>query len=349
MSPPMTPLAGDTSLATIQSQPLRASLALACSTTFSVSAANPITRPRPPGLEMRHGREDVRVLDQRQRRRAAAALLELLAAAGRRCASPRPRRRTRATSAGSARSTAASISRALSTLTTLHAWRVGNVHRPRHQRHLGAGRCGGRGDGVALLAGRAVGDVAHRIDRLVGRPGGDQHAPAGERDCGAARSSARPRPRSRAVRPCGRRRPRRSPPSRRRSGRSTRRRRRRAAPDCGGSRRAATCADSSPARSAPCLSVASRTVEARSSAWPFAIFAIRSAVAGATTIRSVSRASRIWPTSNSLAASNKSVKACSPASAPADSGVTNCCAAAVITTRTAAPRSRSRRIRSSAL
>ncbi len=42
------------------------------------------------------------------------------------------------------------------------------------------------------------------------------------------------------------------------------------------------------------------TALARSSACPPAILAIRSAVAGATTTRSVSRASRIWPTSNSL-------------------------------------------------
>src|SRR5690606_13429186 len=38
-SPPMTPLCGETSLATIQSQPLLRSFALACSITFSVSAA----------------------------------------------------------------------------------------------------------------------------------------------------------------------------------------------------------------------------------------------------------------------------------------------------------------------
>src|SRR5581483_71564 len=42
-SPPMTPVEGDTSLATIQSAPLALRLALAYSTTFSVSAANPIT------------------------------------------------------------------------------------------------------------------------------------------------------------------------------------------------------------------------------------------------------------------------------------------------------------------
>src|SRR3569623_2910452 len=43
VSPPMMPAAGETSLARIQSQPLRASLACALATTFSVSAAKPMT------------------------------------------------------------------------------------------------------------------------------------------------------------------------------------------------------------------------------------------------------------------------------------------------------------------
>ena len=38
-----------------------------------------------------------------------------------------------------------------------------------------------RRDRMALLAGGAVGDVAHRIDRLMGRARGHQHALAGER------------------------------------------------------------------------------------------------------------------------------------------------------------------------
>src|SRR4029079_1813171 len=42
-SPPMTPLSAETSFARIQSHPLRQSLAVACSTTFSVSAPKPIT------------------------------------------------------------------------------------------------------------------------------------------------------------------------------------------------------------------------------------------------------------------------------------------------------------------
>ena len=219
---------------------------------------------------------------------------------------------------------------------------------PLNQHHLGAG--GGRrcGDGVALLAGRAVGDVAHRIDRLVGRAGRDQHALAGKRS-GPGAAALPPRRRFRAARPCGRGPLRRARPSRPRSGRRRARRRRRAARDCAASPWPPTSAGSSPARCRIGLSVASSTAVARSSAWPPAIFAIRSAVAGATTMRSVSRARRIWPTSNSLCGSNRSVKARSPLSAPAASGVTKCCAAAVRMQRTWAPRSCRRRMRSSDL
>ena len=95
--------------------------------------------------------------------------------------------------------------------------------------------------------------------------------------------------------------------------------------------------------------VAKSTVEARSSACPQAIFAIRFAVAGATTIASASRASRIWPMSASSSRSNRSVWARDPAKEAAASGVTNCCAPLVRMQRTPAPRSRSRRMRSSDL
>ncbi len=54
------------------------------------------------------------------------------------------------------------------------------------------------------------------------------------------------------------------------------------------------------------LSVASRVVEARSSARPLAALAIRSAVAGATTIRSAERDSSIWPISASSVSENRS-------------------------------------------
>ena len=125
-----------------------------------------------------------------------------------------------ATSTGSARSTACSISRALSTCTVFDAGRIGQIDRAADQRHLGAGGCRRRGDGVALLAGGAVGDVAHRIDRLVRRAGGDQHALALAAAARVARRAIfRPRRRSPAARPCGRARARPLPPSRPRWGR----------------------------------------------------------------------------------------------------------------------------------
>ena len=42
----------------------------------------------------------------------------------------------------------------------------------------------GSGDGVALFARRTVGEVAHRVDRLVGRPAGDERANAAQRPVG---------------------------------------------------------------------------------------------------------------------------------------------------------------------
>ena len=97
------------------------------------------------------------------------------------------------------------------------------------------------------------------------------------------------------------------------------------------------------------LSVAISTVEARSFACPPAIFAIRSAVQGATTSRSASRESSICPIPASSVRSNRSRYTFSAASALADNGVTNSSAARVSTGTTVAPRSRSRRIRSSDL
>ena len=84
-------------------------------------------------------------------------------------------------SAGSASSTAASMSRALSTCTVVTPGGIGQVDRAGDQRHARAGLCRGFRDGVALLAGGAVGDVAHRIDGLVRRPGRDDHMLAGKR------------------------------------------------------------------------------------------------------------------------------------------------------------------------
>ena len=45
------------------------------------------------------------------------------------------------------------------------------------------------GEGVALLARRAVGDDPHRVDRLAGAAGGDEHAQPGEVAAGRARAS----------------------------------------------------------------------------------------------------------------------------------------------------------------
>ena len=50
---------------------------------------------------------------------------------------------------------------------------VVEAHRAGDQRDVGAGLGGGARDREAHLAARAVGEAAHRIDRLEGRPGGD--------------------------------------------------------------------------------------------------------------------------------------------------------------------------------
>ena len=63
----------------------------------------------------------------------------------------------------------------------LHPGRGPERDRPCHQRHPRAQRGGGGGNREALLPARAVGDIAHRIDRLVRRPRGDEDAAAVER------------------------------------------------------------------------------------------------------------------------------------------------------------------------
>ena len=97
------------------------------------------------------------------------------------------------------------------------------------------------------------------------------------------------------------------------------------------------------------LSVASSKVVARSSAIPAAIFASRSAVAGATTTRSASRLSWIWPISASSLRSNRLVKTCCSLSAARVIGVMNCAPPAVNTQRTWMPALRHSRISSHAL
>ena len=62
----------------------------------------------------------------------------------------------------------------------LHAGRIGQVGRAADEDHVGAERRGLGGDRRALLAGGAVGDVAHGVDGLVRGAAGDEHVPAGE-------------------------------------------------------------------------------------------------------------------------------------------------------------------------
>ena len=57
---------------------------------------------------------------------------------------------------------------------------IGLVAGARDERGFGAQAGQGGGDGVALLARRAVGDVADRIDRLVGGAAGHQGPPTGQ-------------------------------------------------------------------------------------------------------------------------------------------------------------------------
>ena len=130
-----------------------------------------------------------------------------------------------AASAGSSASTASlHLARRLD-MGGVHAGRIGDRHRARDEADIGAEPCQRGRDGVALAAGGAVGDVAHRVDRLMRRPGGDDDLSARQRPGRAGRAGARWRRRSPAARPCGPRPPRRSRPSRRDWGRRRRCRR----------------------------------------------------------------------------------------------------------------------------
>ena len=78
-------------------------------------------------------------------------------------------------------------------------------------------------------------------------------------------------------------------------------------------------------------------VESRSSARPFAAFAMIFAVAGRSSMRSASLAKEIWGMEWASASSNVSVCTRSQVSAAKVSGVTKFCALAVITVMTRAP------------
>ena len=72
------------------------------------------------------------------------------------------------------------MSRALSTLMRVMPAGVGRSHGSGHQRHVGAGLARRRGHREAHLSRAAVGQIAHRIERLAGRAGGDQHIETGQ-------------------------------------------------------------------------------------------------------------------------------------------------------------------------
>ncbi len=79
-----------------------------------------------------------------------------------------------------------------------------------HEGDLGAELGGDLGQGVALPPRGAVREVADRVDRLAGAPGGDEHAPARERTAARApprRRGEDPRPPPRRSRSVSGRRP----------------------------------------------------------------------------------------------------------------------------------------------
>ena len=169
-------------MATIQSAPLALRFFFACSTTFSVSAAKPMTSGgRLPGRSTGDGSQDVRVLDKLEAGHTLAALLDLLvtpALATRQSATAAAKM---AMSAGRAARTASSISRAVSHIDDLDPGRRRHLGRTGDKRDASAQRRGLGGDGRALLARGPIGDVAHGIDGLVRGTAGDEHVAAGKR------------------------------------------------------------------------------------------------------------------------------------------------------------------------
>ena len=85
------------------------------------------------------------------------------------------------------------------------------------------------------------------------------------------------------------------------------------------------------------VSVARIRVLARSFAWPVAVLAIKSALAGTTIIKSELRDNSMWPISASSVKSNNLLYTFSWASAETDIGVTKFSAALVITGIISAP------------
>ena len=135
---------------------------------------------RAPVFQLRDRRENVGVFHQLQRRHAGGGLFQLLLA----FIGDAP--------VGNCRREDCDIGRQGGLHPVQHvarrfhpdhrdARRIAQFNRAGDQRDVGAcGLCGG-GDGKALLAGGAVGDIAHGIDRLMRWPRRDQHTLARER------------------------------------------------------------------------------------------------------------------------------------------------------------------------
>ncbi len=185
--------------------------------------------------------------------------------------------------------TAACISSALPTSMRRTPRGVARPDRTGDQRHRRAGLGRGTREREAHLAARPVGQAAHRIDRLEGRAGGDQHGAAlqhlrleerdqlGEQLLGLEHPAVADLAAGLVAA---------------RRAEHDRRRRRAAARHCAASPDAPTSRGSSPARAAAgsARSAAPGTCRlSRSSARPCASWAIRSALAGAISTASAAR------------------------------------------------------------
>ena len=144
-------------------------------------------------------------------RERRVALLELLRGDAWPACSRRPRRRAMNTSAAStcASDGVAPSRAALVDVDARDARRRRQRGRAADQRDVGAGLGGCLRERVAHLARARIGDAAHRVDRLERRPGGQQHALAGEQL--GLRATRPPRRRSPRAPACGLRRSRRRP------------------------------------------------------------------------------------------------------------------------------------------
>ena len=141
----------------------------------------------PPG----DGGEDVRVLDQGQGGGEAAILLDL--ARPRLGGAPVADRGGEDCQIGRQ----GRLDRGQHLAGALHphhgdALRIGDRDRSGDQGDPRPGLRGGGGDRVALAARGAVGEVAHGIDRLVGRPRGHEHVPPGQRFFGDLAARQKP-------------------------------------------------------------------------------------------------------------------------------------------------------------